>query len=101
MRRVFGSVEMAGIFGSERYRAIVAREHAKLDALLRQDPLRLRRLLPRRARQRLYDWRLGARARATPTPTAARDRASSDFTLGGHAGSRRALDLVAAVCRRT
>ena len=67
MRGTFGSVEMAGIFGSERYRAIVAREHAKLDALLRKDPLRLRRLVPRGARQRLYDWQLG-RDRATPTP---------------------------------
>ena len=94
-RRLFSSVEIAGIFGSDRYRAIVAREHAKLDALLRRDPLRLRRLLPRRVRQRLYDWRLG-RERAQPDPDAAAITVG-DFTLGDR-GLEAALDLVA-VCR--
>ncbi len=37
-RGLFVSVELLGIFGSERYRAIVAREHAKLDALAAQGP---------------------------------------------------------------
>ena len=95
--RVFGSVEVAGIFGSDRYRAIVAREHAKLDRLLGRDPLRLRRLVPRRARQRLYDWRL-ARERSDPDPGAAAIGVG-DFTLADH-GLENALDLVAA-CRRT
>lgn len=95
-RRFFGSVEMAGIFGSDRYRAIVAREHAKLDRLLRMDPLRLRRLLPRRARQRLYDRRL-SRQRADPHPEASAIRVD-DFALRGR-GLETALDLVA-VCRR-
>ena len=56
--RHFGSVETAGIFGSERYAALFAAERRKLDALLRLDPLRLRRGLPRRLLQRLYDRRL-------------------------------------------
>lgn len=93
--RFFGSVEMAGLFGSERYRALVAREHEKLAALLRADPLRLRRLVPRRARQRLYDWRLG-RERAEPD----RDAAAigvHDFSLSRE-GLDEALDIVA-VCR--
>jgi SAM-dependent methyltransferase len=94
-RRVFTSVESFGIFGSERYRALVAGEHAKLDALLRRDPLRLRRLVPRRARQRLYDRRL-ARERSDPDPEAAAITAD-DFSLGG-TGLEAALDLVA-VCR--
>jgi SAM-dependent methyltransferase len=94
-RRVFTSVESFGIFGSERYRALVAREHAKLDALLRRDPLRLRRLVPRRARQRLYDRRL-ARERSDPDPEAAAITVD-DFSLGG-TGLEAALDLVA-VCR--
>jgi SAM-dependent methyltransferase len=94
-RRFFGSVELAGIFGSERYRALVAREHAKLDALLRLDPLRLRRLLPRSARQRLYDRRL-ARERSGPDPEAAAIT-PDDFSLGER-GLEAALDLVA-VCR--
>jgi SAM-dependent methyltransferase len=97
VRPVFGSVEMAGIFGSDRYRALVAREHARLDGLLRLDPLRLRRLVPRGARQRLYDWRLG-RERSDPDPEAAAIGVE-DFSLGED-GLEAALDLVA-VCRRS
>jgi SAM-dependent methyltransferase len=92
----FGAVEMAGIFGSHRYQAIVAREHQRLNALLRRDPLRLRRLLPRAARQWLYDWRLG-REREDPDREAAAIGVE-DFTLG-HRALETALDLVA-VCRR-
>lgn len=95
-RRSFDSVEVAGIFGSERYRALVAREHAKLDALLRLDPLRVRRLVPRSLRQRLYDRRL-SRERADPDPGAAAITVD-DFTLE-HERLEAALDLVA-VCRR-
>lgn len=95
--RFFGSVEMAGIFGSKRYRAVVAREQAKLDRLLGIDPLRLRRLLPRTARQRLYDWRLG-RERADPDPEASAITVE-DFTLGDR-GLEGSLDLVA-VCRHS
>ena len=67
--RHFRSVETAGIFGSERYAALFAAERRKLDALLRLDPLRLRRALPRRLLQRLYDHRL-TRERDTPPPEA-------------------------------
>jgi SAM-dependent methyltransferase len=94
-RDFFGSVEIAGIFGSERYRALVAREHTKLEALLRLDPLRLRRFVPRSARQRLYDRRL-ARERSDPDPEAA--AITLDDFLVGDRGLEAALDLVA-VCR--
>ena len=94
-RGFFASVELAGIFGSERYRAIVAREHVKLEALLRKDPLRVRRLLPRRARQRLYDWRLG-QERLHPDPEAGSIEVG-DFSLGRE-GLEACLDVVA-VCR--
>jgi SAM-dependent methyltransferase len=90
----FASVELAGIFGSERYRALVAREHAKLDRLLRLDPLRLRRLVPRRARQLLYDRRL-SRERSAADPDAAAIGVD-DFALRTE-GLEAALDLVA-VC---
>lgn len=96
-RRFFGSVETAGIFGSERYRAIVAREHAKLERLLRADPLGLRRLLPRTARQRLYDWRL-RRERSALDPEAA-GITVEDFTLAD-TRLEAALDLVAVGRRR-
>jgi hypothetical protein len=94
-RGVFASVDMAGIFGSERYRKLVRAEHAKLDALLGKDPLRARRLIPRRARQRLYDWRL-SRERADPDPRAAAITVD-DFSLR-ESELDRSLDVVA-VCR--
>jgi SAM-dependent methyltransferase len=91
----FDSVELAGIFGSERYLAIVAREQARLDAVLRLDPLRLRRALPRGLRRRLYDRRL-RRERARPDPDA-EAIAVDDFRLEA-SSLEHALDLVA-VCR--
>lgn len=91
----FGSVELRGIFGSDRYGRLVAAEHAKLDALLRVDPLRLRRLIPRRVRQRLYDRRL-SRERREPAPDAAAIEVG-DFHLSEH-GLDGCLDLVA-ICR--
>jgi SAM-dependent methyltransferase len=90
--RSFGQVEIRGIFGSDRYRALVAAEHAKLDALLARDPLRLRRLVPRRVKQRLYDRRL-TRERADPDPPAAAIELH-DFTLRD-APLDECLDLVA------
>ena len=93
----FDSVEIAGILGSERYRALVAREHAKLDRLLRLDPLRLRRLVPRGARQALYDRRLG-RERSGDDPDAAAIT-TDDFAIATE-GLQTALDLVA-ICRKS
>jgi SAM-dependent methyltransferase len=93
----FAGVELAGVFGSESYRAIVAREHAKLDRLLRRDRLRLRRFVPRGVRQRLYDSRL-SRERAGDDPEAAAITID-DFSLG-HDRLDEALDLVA-ICRKT
>jgi SAM-dependent methyltransferase len=54
----FESVEVLGLEVSERYRAIHDDERRELDRLLARDPLRLRRLIPRAVRQRLYDHRL-------------------------------------------
>ena len=90
----FDTVDVRGLFGSPRYQAIVDDEKRKLDALLRKDPLRLRRLVPRRARQRLYDRRLSKeREQATPEQLAI---AVDDFELRGPPLDT-ALDLVA-VC---
>ena len=94
-----GTVEILGLFGSHRYLTLVDREHGELDRLLALDPLRLRRRIPRRVRQRLYDWRL-SRSRAVPLPGAELIE-PGDFTLA--AGAERslasALDLIA-VCDR-
>ena len=75
----FGQVEVRGLFGSPRYMEHYDGERRQLDRLLARDPLRLRRLLPRRLRQRLYDWRL-ARARAGGEALA--EIAPGDFSLG-------------------
>jgi hypothetical protein len=87
-------VEMHGLFGSERYMAIVERERRRLDQLLRRDPLRLRRLVPRRARQWLYDRQL-RRERSGAAPEAQIEL--EDFELRDRPLDE-ALDLVA-VCR--
>jgi SAM-dependent methyltransferase len=88
---VFERVEVLGLFGSARYQRLVDDERLELDRLLRLDPLRLRRLVPRRVRQRLYDRRL-ATSRAVPAP-GARDITPEDFRLAPDPLST-ALDLV-------
>ncbi len=93
----FAEVEVVGLFGSDRYQALVDAEKAKLDALLRKDPLKLRRLVPRRAKMVLYDRRLTAERRRDPDPRAA-DITPQDFHIGREAVDR-ALDVVA-VCRK-
>ena len=67
--RSFGNVEVSGLFGSERYMELFAVERAKLERLLRWDPVRLRRLVPRPVRQSLYD-RLLRRHRPAEDPIA-------------------------------
>jgi SAM-dependent methyltransferase len=93
--RFFEHVEVHGLFGSERYLALIAAERRRLDQLLRRDPLRLRRFLPRRALQRLYDAQL-SRERRRPNPVAEKI-GLADFELRDGPLDE-ALDLVA-VCR--
>lgn len=90
----FESVEVLGLFGSTRYVELLDEQRAKLDSLLRLDPLRLRRLLWRSLRRRLYDRRLTS-ARMSPDPRA-EAIAPSDFTLGTE-GLAGCLDVIA-VC---
>jgi SAM-dependent methyltransferase len=92
----FKEVQILGIFGSARQMAFVEREHRRLNALLRLDPLRVRRFVPRFARQRLYDASLRvARKKADP---AAREIDVDDFSLAD-GPLEEALDLVAVVRR--
>ena len=51
---------MRGLVGSDAYMELFREERARLDRLLRLDPLRLRRLVPRAIRQSLYDRLLAA-----------------------------------------
>ena len=92
----FAEVEVRAIAGSPRYLELVAAERRRLDRLLARDPLRLRRAVPRRARQALYDWAL-RRERAEADPRAAAIT-PDDFELVAEA-LEHALDAVA-ICRR-
>ena len=67
--RSFGSVEVLALHASPRYLAIHDDERRELDRLLALDPLRLRRLIPRRLAQHLYDRRLSG-DRVKPRPGA-------------------------------
>ncbi len=92
----FRDVQILGIFGSPRQLQFVDREHRRLNALLRLDPLRVRRFIPRFARQRLYDTSLRL-ARKKVDPGAAQIGVE-DFSLADGPLDE-ALDLVAVVRR--
>jgi SAM-dependent methyltransferase len=95
--RFFAEVDVLGLFGSARWRDVVDEEDRRLHRLLGLDPLRLRRLVPRRGRQIVYDWLLTCYRRRRPDPRAAEIR-PEDFELRADRVER-AFDLVA-VCRR-
>jgi SAM-dependent methyltransferase len=92
----FESVEVLALHASDRYLAIHDDERRELDRLLARDPLRLRRLVPRRLKQHLYDRRLSG-DRVTPRPGAL-DVGPDDFWLDGER-LEQAIDLFA-VCDR-
>jgi SAM-dependent methyltransferase len=96
VRRHFAGVEIHGLFGSPEYLELVGEQKVKLDRLLALDPLRLRRWVPRRVRQRLYDGRL-TRERAAEDPRHELIT-PDDFDLGSERIAQDALDLIA-VCR--
>jgi SAM-dependent methyltransferase len=75
----YGRVELRGIFGSERYLELFREERDTLNRMLARDPLRLRRAVPRRVRQFLYDLLL-RRYRHLDDPRAASITAD-DFEL--------------------
>ncbi len=91
----FARVEIKGIFGSPAYMEIFDEERATLDRMLRFDPLRFRRAVPMKMRQRLYDSLL-SRFRKDDDPRAAHIT-PDDFHLGDEDldGS---LDVIA-ICR--
>ena len=93
-RPFFGSVDVRALHGSPRYMRLYDEERRELDRLLRLDPLRLRRLIPRRVLQFLYDRRLRSE-RADPRPGAL-EIGPEDFHLTSDR-LETALDLVA-VC---
>jgi SAM-dependent methyltransferase len=94
--RIFDRTELFGLFGSQRYLDLVAAEQGDLHRLLRWDPLRARKLLPRLVRKRLYDW--GLRRQRATTDARASAIGLSDFELKSFPLAE-ALDLVA-ICHR-
>lgn len=91
----FDEVRVMGIFGSDRYMAIHDEERERLDRLLSKDPLRIRRLVPNRVKQHLYDLMLN-RSRSLDDPRA-EEITPGDFHLDD-SGLEGSLDVVA-VCR--
>jgi SAM-dependent methyltransferase len=92
----FAEVQVRGLFGSPRYMELFDEERRKLDRLLAKDPLRLRRFVPLRTKQVLYD-RMLRRNRTSDDPRAAAIGVE-DFELrNANLGS--ALDVMA-VCRQ-
>jgi SAM-dependent methyltransferase len=96
-RRSFADVEVLGLFGSDRYLEFYDSEQATLDRVLRLDPLRMRRLVPRRTRQWGYDVMLHRYRRAEVHPVAG-SITVEDFYVSGDDVDR-CLDLIA-VCRQ-
>ena len=92
----FSEVTVMGLFGSPRYMEIFDAERATLDRTLARDPLRLRRLVPIKTKQRLYDVML-RRHRSDRDPRA-EAIAPEDFRLD-ESNLDEALD-VCAVCRQ-
>jgi SAM-dependent methyltransferase len=90
--RRFGDVVMRGLFGSPAYMELFDEERRTLDRTLARDPLRLRRLVPMRAKQWLYDTML-RRYRRDDDPRAAAIT-PDDFELRSTA-LEEALDVVA------
>lgn len=95
-RTYFRRVEIYALFGSPRYMEFFNDERRHLRALLKKDPLRLRRVLPRGLRQILYDYKLTRSRIGEGSPGS--EFAVSDFELRpDHAEA--GLDLMA-VCAR-
>jgi SAM-dependent methyltransferase len=94
--RGFDEVEIHGIFGSDRYMELFNEERATLDRLLRLDPLKLRKLLTMKLKQRLYDTLLN-RFRKNEDPRAI-EITPEDFYLSEE-NLDAAQDLMA-VCRK-
>lgn len=89
----FASVEVLGLMGSPRYVELWEAQRRSMERLLRMDVLGLRRRLPKRALQRLYDASLTlTRRRDAPV-----EITPEDFSLSA-SGLDAAMDLVA-VCR--
>ena len=91
----FEEVEVLGLTGSPRWKELIDEEHDRLDRMLRKDPLRMRRLVPRRAKQWLYDYLL-TRNRRKADPRAAAITPDDFFLAREEVAST--FDLVA-VCR--
>lgn len=95
--RDFGTVEVRGIFGSDRYMELYDEERARLDRLLAKDPLRLRRMVPMRGKQWLYDTLLRRARTGDDVDPRAEAITADDFELRAE-GLETALDVVA-ICR--
>jgi hypothetical protein len=91
----FAEVQIYGLFGSALVSKVVEHQREVMERVLRLHALRLRRSVPRVARQRLYSLALTTKRRRAGSLAADVDQ--SDFPLAS-TDLRQALDLVG-VCR--
>lgn len=80
-RKGFAEVEIEGVYGSPRYMELFDDERKTLDRLLRLDPLKLRRLVPMKVKQWLYDFLLNHFRKEDDPRAEAIDQ--SDFEIRG------------------
>jgi SAM-dependent methyltransferase len=96
----FGTVEIWGLFGSPNYLEFQQGELAKLERMLRLDPLRLRRFLPRRGWQWGYSLMLErSRGPGKPVHPLASQITPDDFFLSQEDVDA-CLDVIAVCTRR-
>lgn len=93
--KAFRDVEIKGIFGSPAYMEIFEEERETLDRVLGFDPLRFRRAVPMKMKQRLYDTML-SRFRKDNDPRAATITPEDFFS--GKENIDASLDVIA-ICR--
>ena len=94
----FADVDVVGLFGSPAFNEFWAEQLKTLDRILALDPLKLRRMIPRRARQFLYDWQL-TRQRKDNDDARYASIGPKDFFVGP-ANVDRSFDLIA-VCKKS
>ena len=92
--KFFSRVDILGVFGSTRFNELWAEQLATLNKMLRYDPLRVRRLIPRRLRQLLYDWQLTYQRRMAHNDVRHAAITPADFYIEDN-DIERSFDLVA------
>ena len=93
-KEFFVQVQILGLFGSTLFNELWTEQVNTLNRILRCDPLRLRRFIPRTLRQLLYDWQLTYQRRSTHNDWRHGAVTAADFHIQ-HDDLERSFDLIA------